>query len=97
MKSGNFPRHSFSRKKQFDVAGNVVGTYPGDEVEQRGVREAQEAGVPVVPHAHDLRPGPARYCSPRHRKPFESRNEGSQCVSMTWRAIGLADIARHVI
>ena len=28
----------------------------------------------------------ARYCSPRHRMPFKSRNEGSQRVSMTWRA-----------
>jgi len=25
--------------------------------------------------------------SPRHRRPFDSRNEGSKCVSMTWRAI----------
>jgi len=24
--------------------------------------------------------GPARYCSPRHRLPFNSRNEGSTCV-----------------
>ena len=31
--------------------------------------------------------GPARCCSPRHRMPFSSRNEGLKCVSMTWRAI----------
>ena len=31
--------------------------------------------------------GPGRYCSPRHRMPSNSRNEGSQCVSMTWRGI----------
>ena len=33
--------------------------------------------------------GPARYChcSPRHRMPFNSIHEGSQCVSMRWRAI----------
>jgi len=24
--------------------------------------------------------GPARYCLPRHRMPFNSRNEGSLCV-----------------
>ena len=28
---------------------------------------------------------------------FNSGDEGSQCVWMTWRATGLADIARHVI
>ena len=27
--------------------------------------------------------------------PVDSINEGSSCVSMTWRAMGLADIARH--
>ena len=28
------------------------------------------------------------YCSPHHiRIPFNSRNDGSKCVSMTWRAI----------
>ena len=31
--------------------------------------------------------GPGRYCSPRHRMPFKSRNEGSDCVSMKWPAI----------
>jgi len=29
--------------------------------------------------------GPVRYCSPRHWKPFHSRYDGSNCVSMTWR------------
>jgi hypothetical protein len=28
---------------------------------------------------------------------FNSRNEGSKCVSMTWRAMGLAHTANHVI
>ena len=28
---------------------------------------------------------PARCRSPRHRMPFNSRNKGSKCVSMTWR------------
>jgi len=41
--------------------------------------------------------GPGRYCSPRHRMPFNSRIEGAKCVSMTGRAMGSADIARHVI
>ena len=30
--------------------------------------------------------GADRYCSPRHVTPFNSINEGSRCVSMTWRA-----------
>jgi len=43
------------------------------------------------------RVGPDRCYSPRHRMPFDSRNEGSKLVSMTWRILGLADITRHVI
>jgi len=35
--------------------------------------------------ASGLAVGPDRYCSPRHRMTFNSRNEGSKCVSMTWR------------
>jgi len=31
--------------------------------------------------------GPRRNCSSRHRMPFNSRNEGSTCVSMTRRAV----------
>jgi len=35
--------------------------------------------------------GPCRYCSPRHRMPVYSREEGSQCVSavddVAWRAL----------
>ena len=30
---------------------------------------------------------PGRYYSPRHMVPFNSRNEGSKCATMTWRAI----------
>jgi len=30
---------------------------------------------------------PARYCSPRHAMPFNSRSGDSKCVPMTWRAI----------
>jgi hypothetical protein len=41
--------------------------------------------------------GSGRHCSPRHRMPVSSRNEGSQRVSIAWQAEGLADIARHVI
>jgi len=31
--------------------------------------------------------GPGIYCSTRHRMPFNSRSEGSTCVSMTWRTL----------
>ena len=31
----------------------------------------------------------------RHVLPFNSRNEGSKCASMMWRATGLTYIARH--
>ena len=32
------------------------------------------------------RVGPGGHCTPRHRMPFNSSNEGSRSVSMTWRA-----------
>jgi len=49
--------------------------------------------------AHTLKAGPARQRSPRHMMPFNSSNEGSnrKRVSVTWRAVGPAAIARHVI
>jgi hypothetical protein len=31
--------------------------------------------------------GRGRYRSPRHRMPYNSRNEGLKCVSMTWRVV----------
>jgi len=40
-----------------------------------------------VPHA--LQTGSSKYCPPHHTMPFNLRhtkNEGSRCVSMTWRA-----------
>jgi hypothetical protein len=40
---------------------------------------------------------PGSYCSQRHRMPCVLRNEGSNCASMTWRAMGLADISRQFI
>jgi len=41
--------------------------------------------------------GPVGYSPPHHRMPIHSRNEVSQCVSMTCRAraTGPADIARQ--
>ena len=34
----------------------------------------------VLTDGPDTAVGPARYCSPLHRMPFNSRNEGSKCV-----------------
>jgi len=44
-----------------------------------------------------LMTGPGICFSPRHRMKFNSRIEGTKCVSMTLRGVGLADSARHVI
>jgi len=40
---------------------------------------------------------PDTHSSARDRIPCASCNEDSKCGSMTWRAMGLANIARHVI
>jgi len=42
--------------------------------------------------------GPGRHCyhSPCHRMLFNSRHEGSKCVSMMSRVMGLSYIAHHV-
>jgi len=46
----------------------------------------RSAGLERIMRIHfDSEAGPGRYCSPRHRKSFNSRNEGSKCVSTTWR------------
>jgi len=39
----------------------------------------------VMGTVHEV--GHGRCCSPRHRMPFDSRDEDSKCVSMTWRAM----------
>jgi hypothetical protein len=38
-----------------------------------------------------------RRCFPRQTMPFDSRHKGSKCVSTTWRAMGLAETASHVV
>jgi len=43
------------------------------------------------------RNGPWQISLVMHRMPLNSGSEDSKYVSMTWRATGLADIARHVI
>jgi len=45
-----------------------------------------------APHAAA---GPARYCSPRHRLPNYTGEEVCKYPSMSWRAVGLVNIARH--
>ena len=65
---------------------------------------AETNGVQLAPPHHGqlvdeanvhLLIGPGSSCTPRHRMPFHSMNEGSKCVSMTWRGLPV-DIARHI-
>jgi len=63
------------------LAANPLDAQRLDEDGRR--RHALRRALPRAEHRH---PGPARYCSPRHSTPFDSRHEGSHCVSMTWRA-----------
>ena len=56
---------------------------------RRGARAPLPAAHSWPDHdtaAEALLAGPASYCSPRHRMPFNSIKYGSTCVSMTWRA-----------
>ena len=53
---------------------------PGDAVEP-----VRRVGVSRAKRAQPC--GPYMHCSPRHRMTFNSRNEGTQCGSMTWRAM----------
>ena len=41
----------------------------------------------IRPYGYAIWVGPPACCSPRHRMPFNSRNEGSNCVSMTRLAL----------
>jgi len=75
------------------------------------LHQYQVEGVNWLRHAHRIQKhvilademglgktvGSGRYRSPRHRMLFKQRNEDSKCLSMIWRAKGLADIVRHVI
>jgi len=85
-----------------DVPGNICRALPHVSPQLRSVLHGLHV-EPVFPRVPDsqllslLGVGPARCCSPRHRTPFNSRSEGSECVRMTWQAMGLADDARHVI
>jgi len=57
----------------------------GDAMRVRGRMPSRDEGYnPLVTCG-----GPGRYCSStsRHRMTFNSRSEGSTCVSMTWRAV----------
>jgi hypothetical protein len=53
--------------------------------EEEGEEGEEEASTPATPGGFPV--GPARCYSPTHRMPLYSRNEFSQYVSMTWRAI----------
>jgi hypothetical protein len=43
-------------------------------------------GQPPLRACHRLRVRPARHCSPHHIVTSDSREEGENCVSITWRA-----------
>ena len=40
---------------------------------------------------------PGTHCSPRRRMPFNSIDQGLNCVPMTWRAMSIADGTFHVV
>ena len=63
---------------------NIVNTAAA--VDRGGEPEMPDAAARGNLHRE---PEPGRYCSPRHRMPCNSRNEGSgsKCVSMTWQAL----------
>jgi len=42
-------------------------------------------------------PGSGICCSPCHEMPSDTRAEGHKLMQMTWRAMGLENIARHII
>ena len=48
----------------------------------------KEKEANVAERGDELEVRPGGYCAPRHRMPFNFlRNDGSKCVSMTWRAM----------
>ena len=49
--------------------------------------DGHELGMAATATQEAEKAWPARHCSPRHRMPFNSPNEGLKCVSMTWRAM----------
>jgi len=94
--------HQFRAKRVFEVAaaemalegGGAGGAPVAVTVQVAYMPPALETAVQFPPRgagavlrARELwRVGPARYCSPHHRMPLNSRNEGSKCVSIMWQA-----------
>jgi len=74
--------------KRAKLTGGVIAAGAGKEKKKKKDKSAKKKKVGPV--------GRSCYCSPRHNMPFDSRNEGSNCVSMTWPETGLTDFARHV-
>ena len=67
---------------------NLRGFMKDDKIEDDGERQHLEHMIlnietTGVPFKHDdLQVGPGR-CSPRHRMPFDARNDGQKCVRLT--------------
>ena len=64
----------------------------GKEVEVVPPPKLVHSEIPIPEHSYSTRlealeVGPGRCCSPRHRMPFKSINEGSKYVLMTWRGL----------
>jgi len=64
-----------SKKEQVRLAREPTNPYDRNAIRVLNIRDEQVGHLP-----RDAAVGPAEYCSPRHRKPFNSRNEGSKCV-----------------
>jgi len=65
------------------ASSSVAGSSLRGSPRRRG--RGSGPGGPTGPSSPSL-VEPARYCSPRHRLPFHSRNEAHKCVSMKRRA-----------
>jgi len=69
------------------VAGGVRAGMMGSD---GAAASAAAAAAAVVIHSHaEAEVEPSRCCSPRHRMPYNPRNEPSTFMTMTWQAISL--------
>jgi len=76
--------------------GAPLSATPGDAASGLGGDAASVLGAESITF-YDFVVGPARYCTPRRGMPFDSRNEGSNFVPMTWRAIYLAECSHRML
>jgi hypothetical protein len=77
--------------------GKAVVGHAKPDRDLRHDKCARKVRLPVLRAQWGRAVGPCRFCSPRHRLPFNSLNQGPKRLSMTWRETSLANVARHVI